>query len=73
MDGSFLKQLMLISSANLSQPYRSTKTSKIVASFTPCSGLLGCSFLLVFSLFILDVESIELSMCSDGDHSLHKQ
>ncbi len=52
IEGLHLKQLILTFMAKLSHPCCSTNTSSIVASFTPCKGLLGCSLGGVFALSI---------------------
>src|SRR5690554_1521047 len=53
IEGLLLKQLIFTIIDSSSQPYSSTRTSSIVANFTPCKGLLGCSSGCVFSLSII--------------------
>ena len=43
MEGSLLKQLILILSANFSHPYWANSVKRIVFKVIPCKGLFGCS------------------------------
>lgn len=54
MDGSKLKQRILISEPSFSQPYFATRNSRISSSVRPCSGLFGCSLMLNISAWILE-------------------
>lgn len=49
MVGLLLKQLMFMRSASSSQVYFSVSFSRISASFTPCKGLFGWVFGVLFS------------------------
>jgi len=52
MEGSILKQLTLILSANFPHPFSDISVKRIVFKVIPCKGLFGCSLCKGNSLFI---------------------
>ena len=53
MEGSLLKQLILILSANFPHPYSAISSMRIVFKVIPCKGLFGCSLCKGNCLFII--------------------
>jgi len=53
MEGSLLKQLTLILSANFPHPYSAISSKRIVFKLIPCKGLFGCSLCKGNCLFII--------------------
>ena len=52
IDGSWLKHLMLMRKPKVSHPKESTSVSSMSFNFTPCNGLLGCSWLINSSVVL---------------------
>lgn len=61
MEGSCLKQLMLIIAANCSHVKCLTRVSSMLINLTPCKGLLSCLLIVGFVSFIRVLVELSLS------------